>query len=149
MAKKENLITKSHDALANLIFTAKITKTMQDVDDLLVSAFEGGCNYWLRVRPASIKAESKKYGGEMDARKQILLGGTLECFDIETGDKLGDLTLLKILAALQAMANGEDLKGEKNDHLTEHFNDFSSDNADAVTADVVVQIAIMGSIVFG
>lgn len=133
-----------------LTFTTTVEIEAQRIEDLLTSAFEGGCGYWLKLKSTDIQEEAKKCGGELNIEKQILYGCKLNCYDAEDIDnKLGELTALQIVAALAAMAKGEDLKGKKNEHLKTHFNNFITENDDATTADVVVQIATMGEIVFG
>jgi hypothetical protein len=120
------------------------------LSDLLTSAFEGGCGGWMSIRADDIRTNSLKVGGELNIEKQILLGTALPIYDAENPEtKLGELSMLKIVAALQAMAEGKDLNGGENEHLKKHFNDFIIENDDAETADVVIQIATMGSIVFG
>lgn len=132
-----------------LTFTTTVKVPRQYVHDLLVSAFEGGCNYWLKIRADDIHEESLKLDGELNVENQILKGGKMICYDIETDEKLGELTALKIVEALNAMGMGKDLKGKENEHLKKHFKDFIDETGDAITADVVVQIAVMGELVFG
>ncbi len=133
-----------------LTFTQTVEVDAQRIKDLLTSGFEGGCNYWLVVKAAECKVEAEKLDGELNIENQILKGGTLHIWDVEDfNHKLGILTYVRIVEALQAMANGEDLMEKKNDHLKWHFNNFITENDDAETADVVIQIATMGQIVYG
>ncbi len=132
-----------------LTFTQTVEVDAQRISDLLTSGFEGGCNYWLTIKADDIHTESKKLDGELNIENQILKGGTLHIWDVEDlNNKLGILTFVRIVEALQAMANGEDLKEKKNDHLKWHFNNFITENDDAETADVVIQIATLGEIVY-
>ena len=141
--------TMPHPILKDsLVFTTTIEIKRERIDDLLTSALEGGCNYWLALHADDIHKEGDKLNGELCIERQLMLGGTLHCYDRETGDKLGEFTIVKLVGALQAMAKGEDLDGKKNDHLKWHFNNFATENDDAETADVAFQIATMGSIVF-
>ena len=133
-----------------LTFTQTVEIKSERIEDLLVTALEGGSNHWLCLSSEELKNNAEKLKGETKAYRQIMLGATLSVFDVEEPDhKLGDLNAITIVSALQAMANGEDLKGKKNDHLKTHFNNFVSENDDAETADVVVQIAVLGEIVYG
>lgn len=131
-------------------FIQQVTVDAIRLSDLLTSAFEGGCGDWMSIRADDIRTNSLKVGGELNIEKQILLGTALPIYDAENPEtKLGELSMLKIVTALQAMAEGKDLNGKENEHLKWHFNNFITENDDAETADVVVQIATMGSIVFG
>ncbi len=133
-----------------LTFTQTIEIASERIHDLLTTGLEGGCDYWLATDHELIKQESKKFEGELNIQNQIMQGGTLHCFDAEEPDaKLGELNVFKVVSALQAMADGKDLKGKKNDHLKWHFKNFIEENDDCETADVVIQIAVMGEIVFG
>lgn len=133
-----------------LTFTQTVEVAAERIHDLLTTALEGGCNYWLKTDPELVKEESKKFKGDLNITNQIMQGGTLHCFDAEEPEtKLGELNVFNIVRTLQAMADGKDLKNKKNDHLKWHFNNFINENDDAETADVVIQIALMGEIVFG
>jgi len=130
-------------------FTTTVSVKNERFEDLLINFFEGG-NYWLKVLFTDIANEADKNGGEFRVLKQIMMGGTVICYDLEdVNEKLGELTLEKMKKALQAMANGMDLKEKENEHLKSHFNNFITENDDFETADVVIQIAVMGEIVFG
>ena len=102
--------------------------TRQNIDDIMVSALEGGINYWCR------KAEvvGGNYLGEY-ASDQISRGGSLMLYDIESSDKW-ELTLEKFMAGLK-MYVGE---GE-----------FDPDQIDGCAADCIVQYALFGKLVFG
>lgn len=133
-----------------LTFTQTVEIKSKRIEDLLVCAFEGGCNHWLCLNGEELKKNADKLKGETKAYRQIMLGATLSAFDVENPNhKLGDLNAINIVSALQAMANGEDLKGKKNDHLKWHFNNWINEDDDAETADVVIQIAVLGEIVYG
>jgi hypothetical protein len=138
--------------------TIAVTKEIstERIKDLLCAAFEGGINDWAAISVAQKEIDKVKaeYYHEVPA-----LGGKITFYDkeevadlvlgMETATPLGILDLESIKNALQAMANGEDLEGTKIEHLKDHFNDFITENEDAETADVVVQIAVMGKIVYG
>lgn len=105
--------------------------TQQDIDDLMVTALEGGINYWCRMAEV---AEAEYYGDY--ASDQISRGGSLILYDAESEDKWV-LTLDKLMHGLVlAMECGE---------LTS--TDF--DTWDANDADIVVQFALFDTIVFG
>ena len=52
-----------------------------------------------------------------------------------------------IKVGLQLMADCKDLKGKQ--IPARHFKNIATDNEDAETADVFMQLAVMGEIVFG
>jgi len=132
------------------IFQAERVVENKRFEDILTSAFEGGCNYWLSLNSTDIAKEAESLDGELNIEKQLLKGGNLNCYDnLNPDEKLGVLSLVRIRAALQAMARGKDLKDKENYQLKKHFDNFVEENDDAETADVIIQIAVMGEIVFG
>ncbi len=131
-------------------FIIEVTVEDQRIEDLLIAGFEGGCNYWLAFHGDDIREQAKKfYNKKLTVEQQIILGADLKCYDAETDEFLGTLTLVKIKEALTAMSHGMDLDDKPNDHLKWHFKNFIDENDDAETADVVIQIAALKSIVFG
>jgi hypothetical protein len=117
--------------------------------DLIVTAFEGGSNYWIEEvlsnPPAGTKYEDYKEGGKHAATEyypayQVLpfVGGSLTVIDNEDGTKYC-LNSAAIADGLQLMAT----------KYPRHWNDFINENDDASTADVFLQCAILGEIVFG
>lgn len=113
--------------------------------DLLVSALEGGSNYWywLRGRAMNIVgfiAPADKSTPTVDRIwKALKLGLALPVHDIETKELLGSLSLESIL-------EGEKIMVEK---YPSHFADIINENDDASTADVWLQLAVMKEIVYG
>jgi len=120
-----------------------------NIEEILDSSFEGGSNYWLMIQGKDITRISKKFNGQRNIVKLILSGASIPIYDYEEGIKLGELSLVDIINALQAMANGKDLNGKENSHLKWHFKNLIDGNDDAETNDVIVQIATMKEIVFG
>jgi hypothetical protein len=99
------------------------TITEYDLDCLLVTAFEGGINYWARIN-------LRKGHGYFDAKVH----------DFEEADR-GDcvLTREKLLAGIKLCAT----------KYPRHFKDFIDESGDATTADVIVQCALFGEVVYG
>lgn len=124
-------MTKKFD----LTVTKHISVTAQDIDDIMVSALEGGINYWC------IEAEVVgPYLGEY-ASEQISRGGELILHDVE-GEK-NTLTLAKFLTGLQNWAAGDyqhygALKDGKVDTC----------EIDALCADTIVQLVLFGEVVY-
>jgi hypothetical protein len=117
--------------------------TSEDLNDLTVSALEGGINYW--CRKAVIKLdENKNYLGisEEDAPNVqfasdvIGYGGTLVLYDAESSDKW-ELTLDMFLKGIARYCK------ENNENLSDLL-----DNHDADTADSIVQYALFDEIVY-
>ena len=121
---------------------AKVRIPNQKIQDLIISAVEGGSTYWANfVYPANYK---EKYG----SYEQIpFKNGNIEVFDIETDELLGYLNRASIQTGLQLMADRKDMKGKV--VPARHFKALATDNEDAETADVFMQLCVMGEIVYG
>jgi hypothetical protein len=119
--------------------TIKIEKTLEltneNINDLLVTAFEGGINYWC----GKVKIKSIPDGADVQYASDVIsIGGTLELQDIESPDKW-DLTLEKMLKGIKWYC-------EQNGYTNA---DDLMDNHDADTADAIVQYALFDEVVFG
>lgn len=114
----------------------------QKIMDLITAAVEGGCRYWAKfVFPAHYKEQYGSY-------EQIpFKGGQIEVYDIETGELLGYINQASIKVGLQLMADCKDLMEKP--VPARHFKNLATDNEDAETADVFLQLAVMGEIVYG
>lgn len=113
--------------------------TMEDIDDIMVSALEDGICYWC------CKAEvvGRKYLGEY-ASDQIARGGFLKLHDADT-DHVFVLNLDKFLKGLNMWL-------ERNPNVLIKENDWyriDVGNIDAVGADSIVQLALFGEEIFG
>ncbi len=113
----------------------EVSMTQQDIDDIMVTALEGGINYW--CRKAKVVGE---YLGEC-ASEQISRGGTLVLYDAESSDKW-ELTLEKFL-------NGVKLYFEQGCHVQVEDNAIDTCDIDAGDADCIIQLAIFEEVVFG
>lgn len=107
----------------------KVDIPLERIKDLLVTAFEGGCNYWLWLGMH-----------RRDAYKAILEEGkSIDIYDSEDSNEcLGSLSLEKIVNALKLLAKGETAKGDKRSHFTAQFE----------TADILIQLAMFGEIIY-
>jgi len=123
--------------MVKIKFDFEVEINPEDINDLMVTALEGGINYW--CNEATIKDIPK--GMEENiiyASDAIGYGGTLILFDYESDEK-HELNQEKFLRGVKM--------------AMEHF-DYGSfedlfDNHDAETADCIVQFALFGEIVFG
>ena len=117
----------------------KDTLTDEQINDLIVTAIEGGINYWcwqVSLKEGTIKPEQQsklRYLSDC-----ISLGGTLILHDAESSESW-ELTKEKFLKGIEktlewgGSANVQDL----------------FDNHDADVADVLIQFSIFDKIVFG
>lgn len=121
-----------------LEITRKIKITDEDIDDIMVSALEGGICYWC------CKAEviEDDYFGEY-ASDQISRGGSLRLYDSEE-DEVYVLTLDKFMRGLQ-------LAFEQGYYRSYWLDGDMLDTCqiDSADADVIVQLALFGEVVFG
>lgn len=119
--------------------------TTEEINDLVVTALEGGINYWcgkaIKVRNedntfAGVKPEDQskiKYASDL-----IGYGGKLKLVDVEDEDEAWELTLSKMLTGIQKYC-------EENNVAPSDL----MDNYDADTADAIVQYALFDEITFG
>ena len=113
----------------------EVNLTQQDIDDIMVTALEGGINCW--CQEAKVVGE---YLGEY-ASDQISRGGSLILYDAESNDKW-ELTLEKFL-------NGVKLYFEQGCHVQVEDNAIDAGDIDANDADCIIQFALFGEVVFG
>ena len=114
----------------------------EKIQDLITTALEGACRYWAEFKfPDNWK---EQYG----SIEQIpLQGGNIEVYDVETNQLLGYLNSASIKVGLQLMADRKDLKGKV--VPARHFKALATDNEDQETADVFLQLAVLGEIIYG
>lgn len=117
-----------------------------DVYNMLVSALEGGSNYWYLIGEKTcdrIEVATPEMKGEpfVDRFLMAIQKGTkgINVLDTETGEKLGTLTP-------ESWAKAEKLMIEKH---RSHLGDILKENDDAITADVFFQLAVIGELTFG
>lgn len=121
-------------------FTA--TVGLQTIDDQLITAFEGGSNYWYNIPNTNVAAPDGFIRNEeinYEFLDKVYQGATLVVEDIEDHTELGELNMTTIKRGLEIMsANHEN-----------HFSDMMEETGDATTADVFFQLCVMGKIVYG
>lgn len=112
--------------------------TEKEVWGIIVTAFEGGINYWC----GHVEWDEEKYPKPKDepistfCTKLLLDDVTLQLFDAEQDDEIYELTLTRLL------------KGIAQNYL-ERPHDCDLKNYDANTADCIIQYAIFGEVVYG
>lgn len=117
---------------------SNVTLTQQDIDDIMVSALEGGINYWCGEAEVVEEKRCADWGHE-----QIARDGVLNLHDAES-DKTWELTREKFLTGFRLwLENGGDkyhaVSGGKVDCC----------EIDAECADSIVQYALFGEVVYG
>ena len=114
-----------------------IQVTDGDVDDIVSTALEGGINYW--CKRAEVVGE---YLGEY-ASDQISRGGTLILHDSEGEDKY-ELTLDKLLKGIQMY-----IANPNAPYKIVYNSELDTCQVDATVADMIIQFALFGVIVYG
>ena len=112
--------------------------TQQDIDDIMCAALEGGICYWCRRAEVVEEKRCSEWGHE-----QIARGGALILHDAESSDKW-ELNLEKFLTGFKLwVEKGYDRYGAvKHDHIDAY-------QIDGEAADLIVQLALFGDVVFG
>ena len=111
--------------------------TDQDIDDLMVTALEGGINYWCGKAYPKLIPEGVDEG--IFCSDLISKGGVVELTDAENEDEKWDLNLSKFLNGVKQYCEEYQISDEQN--LMEMH--------DAETADHIIQYALFGELVFG
>jgi hypothetical protein len=118
----------------------------QMIADVLCSGMEGGIGYWSEiqndryVKPKTLKFRLMK--GETFPHIDYAMnpGGAVIIKDIEReGGKEYKLTLGKLRKGVQLMAQ----------KYPDHFQNMVTENSDAITGDVLVQLSIFGELIYG
>lgn len=115
-----------------------VTVTGQDIDDIMVAALEGGITYWCR--------EAKVVGDFLGdyASEQISRGGKLTLHDAES-EKVWELDRDKFLNGIKLwIQNGMDEY-----HALGADGTLDCCEIDSAMADLIIQFAIFGEIIFG
>jgi hypothetical protein len=123
-----------------------INLTDEQREDLLVTALEGGSNYWYHLSDDALNLILKTTKGSKEALsvrvwEAIKTGIAIPVHDAENEDEqLGEISL-------ETIAKGEQLLADK--HL-QHLCDILTDGGwDANTADVWFQYCSLGKLVYG
>ncbi len=128
-----------------------VSITVGRVMDLVVSALEGGSNYWYYiVESCDPIDESKVPEWEWHSAERAVWGGgylkICDKEDFENGTEFKEGFKTWLLNE-EAMKRGLELMATK-DYIN-HFSDFVQENDDANTADVFLQLSLFGEVVYG
>lgn len=131
---------------SNLVEITGIKFANELREDLLVTACEGGSNYWASIEDEGkklIRNATKHLKGEPFATRfwdALKKGLTIPVHDAEEpGTKLGEISLESIAKAEVLLANKQSY----------HLGCILDDNWDAGNADVWFQLATLGDVVYG
>lgn len=134
----------------NVEVKKSFTVRPQQVEDILCTAIEGGIGYWacLGERRYPESGVWYKQWQDTDADDWVpnyisvimSQGGSIQILDAEDENSvLGTLNLEAIQRGLEIMA----------DRYPRYFREFVEEDYDANTADVFVQLCVLGDIVYG
>lgn len=128
---------------ATITLSFNMELPLERIKDLLIGAFEGGSAYWASVEVTGARRSDEDY------YDRLLRDPSVKCHftDVEDGESLGYFNLEKAIQGLKLMASGKDAKGQK--IPLRHWQDWLQENDDAETADVFLQLSVMGEIVYG
>lgn len=118
----------------------QIVVAREDIDDIMVSALEGGITYWCD----KVKVDGRSLGEY--ASEQISRGGTLILYDKEE-DRSELLTKAKLLQGIKMYA--EQPKHGDIFEIIDHELHIDCGMVDAEVADAIIQYAIFSDIIYG
>lgn len=136
-------------------FTVSTEVPAKKIAGLLCTGFEGGVGYWCRIMttikpkdPSAIRPVLDEGGREpkvWEFYDYPLLGGATVC-RLDDGDtKDTDKRYTPLVLDGAAIARGLKLMAEK---WPRHYANFISENDDATTGDVFIQLCLLGDIVY-
>lgn len=111
--------------------------TEKDIENIIVTCFEGGSNYWMGLNDIPNWEEKPKNEPISTwATKMLLDGKTIEFYDIEDSTEIWQLTKDKLIRGIL-------LNCKNRPH------DCDLENGDATTCDCIMQFALFGEVVYG
>ena len=126
-----------------LMLTVRLTD--EDIEDIVVTALEGGIGYW-----ACLDNTGKEYEEapedepvSITATKILLSGGTLRFFDEEDDDRPLDMTINDLSEGIQKWIEGGESVTVDSDGRIDLC------DLDALGADCIFQNALLGEVVYG
>lgn len=133
------LSVMERDAVSELQIPLPLLITDEDIDDILVSAFEGGINYWCN----NVKIVGEPFGD--CASEHVSKGGTVLIHDFEE-DKDYELTKAAVIKGisqyLMRPTSGDVLE------VIDHELRIDTCYIDADIADAMLQIALFDDIIY-
>lgn len=144
---------------AKNILTEKLTISFdigyQMFEDIMVTALEGGSNYWYDLQDLTpdFKIFTQKFADadeplSVQISQFIWLGGEIPVYDRESKDsKVGVLNIKKFVEAFKTIIESVESTDSSGCYALQLGNILSG-NYDASDADVIFQITVLGSVVF-
>lgn len=131
-----------------IIINIKKEISSEMLENVFVTALEGGSNYWYWIDNDSIR----KVRELMPDKKNIPLSVaifkavieyqmTIPVHDAETRDTIGALNPISIATRLEHLANDSNYNWALDNEL--------NDNGDAHSSDIIFQYLVMGEVVYG
>jgi hypothetical protein len=111
-------------------------------EDLLITALEGGSNYWYYLPDLSMTKKYREEGQATSERifKAAMSGEIIPVHDAENEEEfLGNISKENFIKAETLMK----------ENSPQHYANAISENSDAETADVWFQYVVLGEITFG
>ena len=116
----------------------RVELTQENIDDIMVTALEGGITYWCSEASPECGELLKEYPSEQSSR-----GGALLLYDFEE-EAYRRLDLEKFLKGFKLwVENGGDEYGAIEDGKVDCC------NIDADCADAIIQYALFGEVIYG
>ena len=114
--------------------TVELEITDQQVDDLLCGAFEGGSNYWYTIDNVTTPYKGYAHEAWRKADRGILITD-----NEDPAEYKGYLNRNTVKTGLALMAK----------EYPHQWKDFKTENFDADTSDVFLQLCVLGAVIFG
>ena len=117
---------------------ALLDVTENDTLNIVVTALEGGSNYWLGLDNTTPEWKDKPKGEPLSTwtAKILLDSNEVRLYDIEGTEDVPPLTLPKLLEGIRLNAKHRP-------------SDANLDDIDGACADCIIQYALFGKVVFG
>jgi hypothetical protein len=113
----------------------------QQITDIIITALEGGSNYWYSLEMNSNNAAKSKdqSRAEFICEQVLKHNATFQIFDIDDDEHLGELSKESIKKGIKLVKA----------NYPEYIVDVKEGDFDAEIADIFFQYFILGEIVFG
>ena len=118
--------------------------TNQQLEDLFITAYEGGSSYWCGISNEELQRARDGYkSNELPCPSQylfaaLLAGEEFEFYDQEDEEETWTLNLEKLTSGTEKFTMEE----------VDHYADAVSDRMDATTADVWFQVCLIGEVTY-
>lgn len=117
----------------------KMKVDTQRLEDLLCTALEGGCDYWAKIKKGSFAEGKSASDYEYWHLEAIFDGGTIVVQDWQDASTKAEIGLPELMEGLQQLAS----------EYPRHYCDWLREDDDAETADIFLQLACFGEVMFG